>query len=102
MPLVVFHTRRVREALKAPTTFTLDLIILVVVCALIGALFKYGGQVTAQYQEKTVINLSLVRVRGNDLHRASMEHGLQLPRRSARHPVLTARSSGDQPPPRKE
>src|SRR4029434_1689882 len=58
VPLVVFHTRRVRDALKAPAPLIIDLTILVVVCAFFGALLMFGKQVAAPYQEKTVIDLS--------------------------------------------
>jgi NitT/TauT family transport system permease protein len=58
LPLVVFHTRRVRDALKAPGALTLDLLILLIVSAFFGALLTFGKQVTAPYQEKTFIDLS--------------------------------------------
>ncbi len=56
---MVFHTRRVREALKAPASYSIDLIVILAVAALIGALLKYGAQVTARYEEKTIISLSI-------------------------------------------
>jgi NitT/TauT family transport system permease protein len=58
MPLVVFHTRRVREALKRPAALGIDLLALLVVVALFAALLMFGRQVIAPYQEKTVIDLS--------------------------------------------
>src|SRR5690349_8175293 len=58
MSLVLFHTRRVRQALIAPVPIAIDLAVLVAVVALAGALIKYGAQVTAPFHEKTVIDLS--------------------------------------------
>src|SRR5215475_8062189 len=58
MPLVIFHTRRVREALKAPESWLIDLAVLLAVAALIGAMISFGKQFTAPYHDKTVISLS--------------------------------------------
>ncbi len=59
MPLVVFQTRRVREVLKAPASLGLDLLILVGVVAVVGALLAFGRQVGSVYQQKVQIDLSL-------------------------------------------
>lgn len=58
MPLIVFHTRRVREALKAPARVGLDLVVLLVVGAAIGAIVTFGKQVAAPYSPKVEISLS--------------------------------------------
>jgi hypothetical protein len=39
VPLVVFHTRRVREALKAPSSLGVDLLVLIAIAALAAAMF---------------------------------------------------------------
>ena len=49
MPLVVFHTRRVREALKAPHALGVDFLLIVCVGALVGGLVTIGRQVAAPY-----------------------------------------------------
>ena len=58
MPLIVFHTRRVREALKSPAKIGLDLIVLLVVGAAVGAIVTFGKQVAAPYSPKVEISLS--------------------------------------------
>ncbi len=58
LPLIVFHTRRVREALKSPAKIGLDLIVLMVVGAAIGAIVTFGKQVAAPYSPKVEISLS--------------------------------------------
>ena len=58
LPLVVFHTQRVREALRRPGKFGLDLIVLLVVGAAIGGIASFGRQVSAPYLEKIEISLS--------------------------------------------
>lgn len=58
MPLVVFQTRRVREALKAPAALGVDLLVLIVIGAAVGAIATFGRQVAAPYLEKVEINLS--------------------------------------------
>src|SRR4029453_15366617 len=58
MPLVVFHSRRVRDALTRPESLVVDVLALAVVAALFGALVMFGKQVAAPYQERTVIDLS--------------------------------------------
>jgi len=42
VPLVVLDTRRVREALKAPSSLGVDLLVLIAVAALAAALFAYA------------------------------------------------------------
>src|SRR6478609_6923516 len=58
MPLVLFHTRRVRDALKKPETLLIDLLVLAFVAALIGALMEFARQVSAPYHATTIIDLS--------------------------------------------
>jgi NitT/TauT family transport system permease protein len=58
MPLVVFHTRRVREALKSQESLLIDLLVLASVAALGAAMISFGRQFTAPYTSKTVIDLS--------------------------------------------
>ena len=59
MPLIVFHTRRVREALKQPETWGADLFFLLLVAALFGGLLVLGRQVSAPYRQQLTIDLSL-------------------------------------------
>jgi NitT/TauT family transport system permease protein len=58
LPLIVFHTSRVREALRAPARIGLDLIVLLVVGGAIGAIATFGKQVTAPFLDKVEISLS--------------------------------------------
>lgn len=58
MPLVVFHTRKVRDALKAPGAWGIDLLLICFVGALVGALVMFGKQVSAPIHEKVEISLS--------------------------------------------
>ncbi len=58
MPLNVVHTHRVREALRAPAKIGLDLVVLMVVGAAIGAIVTFGRQVAAPYSPTVVISLS--------------------------------------------
>ena len=58
MALVLFHTRAVRDALKKPEGLVVDLIVLLAVIALIGALLMFGRQFTAPYHATTFIDLS--------------------------------------------
>jgi NitT/TauT family transport system permease protein len=60
MPLIVFHTRRVRDALKQPESWGSDLFFLVLVAALLGGLITMGQQVAAPARHKVDINLSLL------------------------------------------
>jgi NitT/TauT family transport system permease protein len=58
MALILFQTRRVREILKAPGSVLVDLLLLAMVAALIGAMVSFGHQVTAPYRAKVEISLS--------------------------------------------
>jgi NitT/TauT family transport system permease protein len=58
VPLVVFHTRRVREALKAQESWLVDVLVLASVAALGAAMISFGRQFSAPYHAKTVIDLS--------------------------------------------
>ncbi len=58
MPLVLFHTRKVRDALKKPESFLVDICILAAVAALVGAMLMFGRQFTSPYHATTFINLS--------------------------------------------
>jgi NitT/TauT family transport system permease protein len=58
MTLILFHSSRVRDALKRSGPLAVDVIALAVVAVLFGALVKFGRQVTAPYHETTVIDLS--------------------------------------------
>jgi NitT/TauT family transport system permease protein len=60
VPLVLFYTPKVREALKAPAALGLDLLVLLVVGAAVGAIATFGHQVTAPYNEKVEISLSFL------------------------------------------
>jgi NitT/TauT family transport system permease protein len=59
MPLVLFHTRRVRESLKRPEAWGADLFFLLLIAAVAGGLANLGHQVSGQYHEKLNISLSL-------------------------------------------
>jgi NitT/TauT family transport system permease protein len=59
MPLILFHTRRVRDALKAPSGLLADLAFLALASAVVGLLVMMGKQVSAPYHEKTIISQSL-------------------------------------------
>ena len=58
MPLVLFHTPRVREALKASGSWGIELLVLGIAASLIGALVMVGRQVSAPYHEHVEISLS--------------------------------------------
>jgi NitT/TauT family transport system permease protein len=58
MPLILFHTRRVRQALQAPESLLVDLLVFVAVAALVAAMISFGRQFTAPYHATTVIDLS--------------------------------------------
>jgi NitT/TauT family transport system permease protein len=58
MALVVVPTSRVREALRAPAAVGIDLLLVLVVGAGIGALMAIGHEVSAPLQEKVNIDLS--------------------------------------------
>jgi NitT/TauT family transport system permease protein len=57
VPLVLFQTDKVRRALKAPGSVGVDVLILVVMAAVIGALLMMGRQVTSEYHQTVVINV---------------------------------------------
>ena len=59
MALVVFHTRRVRHALRQPVNLGVDLLLLGAVGAILGAIISFGREVAAPYQPQVVISLSL-------------------------------------------
>jgi len=58
MPLAVFQNRRMRDAFKAPGSIAVDLLLLAIVVALVGAMLSFGKQVSAPYREKVEISLS--------------------------------------------
>jgi NitT/TauT family transport system permease protein len=58
MPLVLFHTRRVREALKAPARLGVDILFLGLVGGVLGLLLLVGQQFSSKYQQTLVIDLS--------------------------------------------
>jgi NitT/TauT family transport system permease protein len=60
MPLIVFHTRRVREALKQPEAWGADIFFLLLVAAAAGGLGVLGKQVSRAYAPKLDISLSLL------------------------------------------
>jgi NitT/TauT family transport system permease protein len=79
--LVLFHTRRVREALKEPVRIGVDLLILFGLFALVGALLTFARQVTAPYRAQTVIDLSfssLPKYTFFSLSRGIVAYGLSL------------------------
>ena len=58
MPLIVFHTRRVREALKQPEAWAADIFFLVLVAALVGGLVVLARQAEAPYRQTVQISLA--------------------------------------------
>ena len=81
MPLIVFQTRRMRDILKAPASLGVDLLVLLVAAAIAGALFSFGKQVAAPYQQKTEISLSfwaLPKYTAFSLARGVAAYGLSL------------------------
>jgi NitT/TauT family transport system permease protein len=58
LPLVLFHTRRVREALTKPAAVGTELVFLLLVAAAVGAIVMVARQLSAPYHESVVINLS--------------------------------------------
>lgn len=58
VPLIVFHTRRVRDALAKPAALGTELLFLLLVGAFVGAIVMVGKQFSAPYHEKVVIDLS--------------------------------------------
>ncbi len=59
MPFVLFHTRRVREVLKAPTGLVGDLMFLLFAGGVVGMLIMMAHQAATPLEAKTVISLSL-------------------------------------------
>ena len=59
MPLILFHTRRVREALGQRRAWGAEILFLALVAATVGALVTIGRQVGAPYAPKVQISLSL-------------------------------------------
>jgi len=59
MALVTLQPSRVRESLKAPASLGIDLLMLVVVGSLGGALFSFGREVSSKSAGSIEINLSL-------------------------------------------
>ena len=60
MPLIVFHTRRVREALKQPEAWGADIFFLLLVAAVAGGLGVLGKQVSREYAPRLDISLSIL------------------------------------------
>ena len=60
MALVLTYTKRVREALKAPTRIVADLAFLAFAAGVLGLLVVMGKQVSAQYTPKVEISLSFL------------------------------------------
>lgn len=58
MPLIVFHTRKVREALAKPAALGVELFFLLMVAAAVGGLIAIGREAAAPYQQTTTIDLS--------------------------------------------
>jgi NitT/TauT family transport system permease protein len=58
MALILFHTRRVREALKQRESWGADFFFLLMAAALVGGLIAMGRQVSAPSQQKVEISLS--------------------------------------------
>jgi len=58
VPLVVFHSRRVRDALKQPEAWGADVFFLLLIAAVVGGLTTLAGQVSAPFHEQLEINLS--------------------------------------------
>lgn len=58
MPLILFHTHRVRKILEAPARLGIDLAILAVALALVIGFFSFGRQVTSVYAPHIHIDLS--------------------------------------------
>jgi NitT/TauT family transport system permease protein len=59
MALVLFHTEKVRQALKKPVRIGPELVVLAGVCALLGMLIFAGREFSAPYRPKVNISLSL-------------------------------------------
>jgi NitT/TauT family transport system permease protein len=59
LALVLFHTRRVREALKAPARVGVDVLFLALIGGILGLLLLVGQQFSSPYHQALVINLSI-------------------------------------------
>lgn len=59
MPLIVFHTRRVRDSLKRREAWGADIFFLLLIAAIVGGLTNLGRQVSSPFHEKLEISLSL-------------------------------------------
>jgi NitT/TauT family transport system permease protein len=81
LPLIVFHTRRVRTALARPSAWGPELLFLLLVAAAVGATVMMAREAAAPYHEKTVIDLSLRALPGYtvlSLCRGFVAYGLSL------------------------
>src|SRR5438477_4555766 len=58
MPLIVFHSRRVRDALKYPETWGADIFFLLLIAAIVGGLATLARQVTVPFHFQLDISLS--------------------------------------------
>lgn len=58
MAFVIFHTGRVREALKRPATFAADLVVALIVAALFGIGLMMAQEVSAPLHERVAISIS--------------------------------------------
>lgn len=59
MPLILFHTRRVRESLKKREAWGADIFFLLLIAAVAGGLANLGHQVSGEFHERLDISLSL-------------------------------------------
>jgi NitT/TauT family transport system permease protein len=59
MPLILFHTRRVRDSLKRPEAWGADIFFLLLIAAIVGGLTNLGHQVSSPFRERLDISLSL-------------------------------------------
>ena len=59
MPLIVFHTKRVRDSLKKREAWGADIFFLLLIAAVAGGLTNLGHQVSERFHEKLEISLSL-------------------------------------------
>ncbi len=64
MPLVVFHTRRVREALKSPAKLGPELLFLAAVACFVGLLMMLSQRAWTPFTEKVEISLSFWKLPG--------------------------------------
>jgi NitT/TauT family transport system permease protein len=59
LPFVIIQPRRIRESLKIPASIGVDLLVLVVVGGIVGALFSFGKELAAPSHHIVEIDLSL-------------------------------------------